>query len=97
MNNTTTSKELRALAIQAESAPSEDPDAFVAVLTVSLQQLGLHHHEFADQLRLSRTSVARWLAGKNLPVRAMRRPILRWIGKQARQASIQAERLENIS
>ncbi len=37
------------------------------------------HQEIADALLVSRSTINRWATGKNLPHRAMRKPILEWL------------------
>lgn len=37
--------------------------------------------DFCELCRLSRTSIPRWLSGKNLPVQAMRRPFVSFVNR----------------
>jgi hypothetical protein len=83
--------QLRELVEQTKNALPEDHEAFVMILTRALALLEMSHQNLADEMRLSRTSIGRWVSGKNLPVKAIRGPILRWIMKQAEQKASQIE------
>jgi transcriptional regulator with XRE-family HTH domain len=47
--------------------------------------LELSDAEFADKLLVSRPTVNRWVRGRNLPRRALRRSIVNWIDEQLAQ------------
>lgn len=47
--------------------------------------LELSDGEFADKLLVSRPTVNRWVRGRNLPRRALRRSIVNWIDEQLAQ------------
>jgi DNA-binding transcriptional regulator YiaG len=47
--------------------------------------LELSDGEFADKLLVSRPTVNRWVRGRNLPRRALRRSIVNWIDGQLAQ------------
>jgi hypothetical protein len=56
-----------------------DVEDFFEAFTCAMKYLKLDEQQIADELRLSRTTVRLWCKHKNLPVRALREPILRWM------------------
>jgi predicted transcriptional regulator len=57
-------------------------EEFIKALESAQKDFGLTIQEIADRLRISRTSMLRWISGKNFPVQSMRRQIINWINKQ---------------
>jgi hypothetical protein len=72
---------LKKIDIALDNKKENDRELFVDVLIMYLSLTKKTHQNFADELRLSRTSIQRWIEGRNLPVRAMRVPMFRWIKK----------------
>ena len=58
-----------------------DPE-FQRILREAQALLEMSDQEIADALSVSRSTVNRWVNGKNLPYNAMRKPILTWIEEQ---------------
>jgi hypothetical protein len=58
-----------------------DYTCFSDNLSFFLRDTQTSPQKFANDLRLSRTTVEHWISGKNLPVNAMKVPILRYIVK----------------
>ncbi len=73
---------LRSEALAAD--PSNDV-SFQQILSMCRSILEMPDQSIADGLLVSRPTVSRWVSGKNLPHRAMRKPILDWIASQAGQ------------
>ena len=72
--------DLLSISIDADkSIENKTYDNFSDILVRFLEDTKTSHQDFADDLRLSRTTVERWVENKNLPVDAMKVPILRYI------------------
>lgn len=72
--------ELREL---ARASPALTDEGFVRVLRLCRQVLELSDVELADELRVSRPTVNRWMNEKSSPSLALRTPIVAWIASEA--------------
>lgn len=72
--------ELRDLAALSSSMADA---GFVRVLTLAREVFELSDSQLADELRVSRPTVNRWINNRHLPHPAMRAPILAWITDEA--------------
>lgn len=70
---------------EALAADASNDVAFQEILSMCRGLLEMPDKKIADELLVSRPTVSRWVSGKNLPHRAMRKPILDWIAGQAGQ------------
>jgi len=77
--------DLRQLAERALSTPGAiaNDDLFVELLTKAAEVLELTDGDIADAAGVSRPTVNRWLNRQSDPHPAMRRPLYKWIDKQA--------------
>lgn len=69
----------------ASSTDVSDDLGFQEVLRMCQTVLEMSDQQIADALLVSRPTVNRWIRGKNLPHRAMRKPIFGWICAQSSQ------------
>ncbi len=67
----------------AASPSSIGDDAFVRTLALAREVFELSDRKLADELRVSRPTVNRWINNRHLPHPAMRVPILAWIADEA--------------
>jgi DNA-binding transcriptional regulator YiaG len=74
---------LTQLRTEANSQNASDDLKFQEILGLCQTVLELSDQDIADLLRVSRPTVSRWVRGKNLPHRVMRKPILSWIAIEA--------------
>lgn len=68
-----------------EAVLSSDLDssiAFKSLLNQAQVLLEMNDQEIGDSLRVSRPTVNRWMRGKSLPHRALRKPIAEWVLQQ---------------
>jgi hypothetical protein len=52
-------------------------EKFIETITILCSMMSIR--DLADNLRLSQTSITRWMTGKNLPVQCMRLPIVKYL------------------
>jgi transcriptional regulator with XRE-family HTH domain len=78
-------QEFEALRNEANALKVDNDTRFQLVLSRAQHLFEMSDAELAAELLVSRPTVNRWLNGRNLPHRAMRRPILDWIAKRASQ------------
>lgn len=69
----------------AASVDVSDDLGFQHVLSSCQTILEMLDQQIADALLVSRPTINRWVHGKNLPHRAMRKPIFDWICAQSSQ------------
>ena len=74
--------EIEALRVQARSASITDDKGFVEILGMFQSLLEMSDQQIADSIKVSRPTVNRWIRGKNLPHRGMRKPLFDWIVTQ---------------
>lgn len=60
-----------------------DDDGFSILLKRAQHHFGLSDGDLADEFLVSRPTVNRWINGRNLPHRVMRKPITEWIAAEA--------------
>lgn len=72
---------LKKIELAFENKQEDDRNLFVDVLVSYLSLTKKTPQDIANELRLSRTSIQRWIDGRNLPVRAFRVVLLRWFKK----------------
>lgn len=70
---------LKKIQLAFDNNTEDDRELFVDVLVRYLSLTKKTHQDIANELRLSRTSIQRWIDGRNLPVRAFRVVLLRWM------------------
>jgi transcriptional regulator with XRE-family HTH domain len=75
------------------SADLESSTAFRSLLNQAQALLEMNDQEIGDSLRVSRPTVNRWMRGKSLPHRALRKPIAEWV---LQQLTVKIKRLEAI-
>ena len=76
---------LEALDVLFDRVCNSDPlddTVFVAVLSKALSLLGQSNQEVANKLKVSRPTVSRWRAGKNLPHKVMRPRVFSYLKRQ---------------
>jgi ribosome-binding protein aMBF1 (putative translation factor) len=61
----------------------DDDAGFSALLKRAQYQFGMSDADLADEFLVSRPTVNRWVNGRNLPHRVMRKPIIEWIAAEA--------------
>jgi DNA-binding transcriptional regulator YiaG len=69
----------------AASTDVSNDFGFQEILSRCQTILEMSDQQIADALLVSRPTVNRWIRGKNLPHRAMRKPIFEWICAQSSQ------------
>jgi len=75
------------------SADLDSSTAFQSLLNRAQALLEMNDQEIGDALRVSRPTVNRWMRGKSLPHRALRKPIAEWV---LRQLTLKIKRIEAI-
>jgi len=75
------------------SADLESSTAFISLLNQAQALLEMNDREIGDALRVSRPTVNRWMRGKSLPHRALRKPIAGWV---LQQLTVKIKRIEAI-
>lgn len=74
---------LSSLRTKALAADASNDVSFREIISMCPALLEMSDQEIADGLLVSRPTVSRWVRGKNLPHRAMRKSIFDWIASQA--------------
>jgi hypothetical protein len=77
--------DLKDFCLRAKQANLEDDSVFKTLLFEAQGMLELSDAAIAEALRVSRPTVSRWIRGKNLPHRALRPSVIRWIEEVASQ------------
>lgn len=67
----------------ANSYHLDDDSGFSVLLKRAQNHFGLSDGDLADEFLVSRPTVNRWVNGRNLPHRVMRKPIIEWIAAEA--------------
>lgn len=62
--------------------PNNDDD-FREILITARDAFAMTDGDLASAFFVSRPTVSRWISGRNLPHRALRRPVFDWIAKEA--------------
>ena len=75
------------------SADLDSSTAFQSLLNRAQELLEMNDQEIGDSLRVSRPTVNRWMRGKSLPHRALRKPIAGWV---LQQLTVKIKRIEAI-
>jgi hypothetical protein len=89
--NSTRLDSLREFKKAVLSADPESSTAFRSMLNQAQALLEMNDQEIGDSLRVSRPTVNRWMRGKSLPQRALRKPIAEWV---LQQLTLKIKRLE---
>ena len=76
---------LREFRVRLSSLDLANDASFQQAFNEAQRLLELSDAEFADKLLVSRPTVNRWVRGRNLPRRALRRSIMNWIEEQLAQ------------
>lgn len=78
-------RQFEALRNDANALDVDNDTRFSLLISRARLLFEMSDAELATELLVSRPTVNRWINGRNLPHRAMRRPILDWIAKRASQ------------
>src|SRR5687768_8926280 len=77
--------DLKDFSNRLEKANLEDDPTFQRILFEAQGLLELTDASIAEALRVSRPTVSRWIRGKNLPHRALRPSVVRWVIDEVEQ------------
>lgn len=76
-------EELNSLRDLVERTVVSDDEAFSKVINAVATTFEITDRAIADALLVSRPTVSRWRAGKNLPRRPLRKSVLDWVAVEA--------------